>query len=436
MSQIISRKFEIDTAKSLIDIISLSEANIYLAISHSAPWANDSLPPTVIDAVTSEVGFWRGLIGGKKVVGNDVQLVVPRINWQANTIYSAYSDQYDSTGNNFYVLTSDYNVYKCLSNNASANSTTMPTYTAFDQTHQENDGYVWKYMLTLTTADRQRFLTDDWFPVRKLILDDGSLQWEVQQNAIPGGIHVITVTNPGTNYTNAGNLVITIAGDGAGVSAFGQINAISNTVSNITVSIPGADYHFANVTVSGGGGANATANVIISPFNGHGSDAAKELGARNLMLNIRLQRDEDGKLTVANDYRQIGLLRDPEIFGTSNVMGNTVFSQTFDVQVGAGSGNYSLDEYVFQGGSLSAATFSGRVLDWDVSNNFLRLTETTGTITSSPITGITSGVSRFTINTTNPDVVPYSGTIYYLENTTPIARANDQTESLTTVITF
>ena len=107
---------------------------------------------------------WRNLISGKKITGNDITLGIKRVDWTANTKYSQYDDantQLYDTNTKFYVLTDDYNVYKCLYNNNYANSTVKPTYTSFAVNSTEADGYIWKYMYTLNTKDIQRFLTNN-----------------------------------------------------------------------------------------------------------------------------------------------------------------------------------------------------------------------------------------------------------------------------------
>lgn len=437
MPQIATQTLAVETAKNFIDNVATRSANVYVSISHIQPWANDSSPDVPVDNISDRVAFWRGLVGGKKITGSDLSLVVPRVTWTNATSYAAYTDGGPPVYNtNFYVLTTAYNLYKCLSNNNNSVSIVEPTYTATGTTHQESDGYIWKYLLTVSTADRQKFLTSNWIPVKKLLIDDGSLQWQVQQGAIAGGIHVVNMKSGGANYSNVNNLVITITGDGTSAVATGNINTTSQTVSSITVTSPGSGYHFANVAVSGGGGTNATANVVISPFYGHGYDVTRELGAATVMINTRLTGNESGKLSTQNDYRQIGLLENPQTFGTSNTIANSAFSQTYAVQVSAGPGDYTLDEYVFQGGSTASAFFSGRVTDWNSTNNIVRLVDVQGTARSLPLVGANSGISRFTITVTNPDVVPYSGNILYLENIQPVQRANDQTESISTVLTF
>lgn len=441
MSQILTKDSRVVFARGFLNTISDGSANVYLTISHVGPWANESNPDIPIDTVDEQVGLWRGMIGGKRITGNDIQLVVPRYDWTANTVYTSYTNSANASnasifGSSFYVLTSDFNVYKCLGNNGNANSTVMPTYTAVDRSHTESDGYVWKYMLSLTTLDRQKFLTTSYFPVRKLLLNDGSLQWRVQGAAIAGTVDGVVLTNNGSNYTNVSNLVVTITGDGSSVTATGNINVTSQTVNSITITSPGSGFHFANVSITGGGGANATGNVVVSPISGHGVDAPAELGASTIMINVLLKNSESGKLTTNNDYHKLGLIKAPTTFGTANQIANSVFSQTYGVQVGFGSGDYLLDEYVFQGTGLGTATYSGRVVDWDSSNSVISLTETVGTISSAIITGLTSGASRFVIQITNPDVKPYSGDVLYIENVTPIQRSINQTESISTLIQF
>jgi hypothetical protein len=56
----------------------------------------------------------------------------------------------------------------------------------------------------------------------------------------------------------------------------------ANSINNITVSLQGIgqNYTYANVIITDSVGQNASARVVISPLNGHGSDPLYELGAR------------------------------------------------------------------------------------------------------------------------------------------------------------
>jgi hypothetical protein len=69
-----------------------------------------------------------------------------------------------------YVMTSERNVYKCVSNaitsnGVTSNSTVMPTgtYTTSNGNIATSDGYIWKYMYNVKPSNK--FLTVDWIPV-------------------------------------------------------------------------------------------------------------------------------------------------------------------------------------------------------------------------------------------------------------------------------
>lgn len=436
MPQVVSKNFGVQTAQELIRDSLDNRANTYLVFAKVEPWANDASPNTPLDNTQNYVNLWRSAVGGKRITGNDMITAVPRVNWTANTVYNAYSDIAQTEQTNFYVLTSDFNVYKCIFNNNGANSTVKPTYNSPDQTSREADGYIWKYMLTLSTSDRVRFLSNDYIPIKTLSLNDGSLQWQVQQAAIDGSLNAITISNSGINYTNSANVSATIAGDGTLATAIVNLNTTTNSVANLIITEPGSGYHYANVSISGGGGTGAAAQVVISPFGGHGSDPASELGASNVIINTRLEGTEDDTFLVGNDFRQFGLILNPLRFASNTAISNATFNQTTTVLVSAGAGSYVTDEYVFQGGSLSTAVFSGRVVSFDSSNNKLFLTETSGSPTSAALQGATSSAVRFLISLTNPATKPFSGKVLYINNITPVTRATDQTEDIKLVIQF
>lgn len=422
-------------------VSSLATDSYYVGVGAVSPWANsDTQIPTAVDILNQKVMAWRSMFAGKRITGNDVCLVAPRVNWANGVVYTAYT----STGNtdlgntNFYVLTSDYNVYKCIQNANNAPSTVQPTYVSFSSTNQEIDGYIWKYMYTLTVSDRVRFMTDAWMPVRFLTFNNGSTQWQVQQAAIPGGLNSILVLTGGTGYSNVSNLSVTITGDGTGASAVA--NLTGNSVSSIRMVSPGSGYTFCNAAiqdVSFTPGTGATLSVIIDPPGGLGSNPVDELEAKDVMINTRIKGSENGVLSVQNDFRQVLLLHNPVDAISGNTYSNTAFSQTMKLTVSPGGGNYSLDEYVFQGPSISNPYFSGKVVDWDQGNNIVQVVETFGTPTAIALIGATSGTQRLSvIAVTNPNLQYFSGRILYFDNTSAIQRAIDQTDDIKIVLQF
>ena len=101
----------------------------------------------------------------------------------------------------FYVVTDEYNVYKCLDNNNNAVSTYKPIGTTVDPVVMP-DGYMWKYLYSIPIALRNKFLTDQYMPVVNAL----------RSQFYSGGELVnIVIQTGGSGYT-FGN--ITVSGDG------------------------------------------------------------------------------------------------------------------------------------------------------------------------------------------------------------------------------
>ena len=378
------------------------------------------------------------MIGGKKITGNDIRHAIPRNNWATGTVYKQY-DHRDTDMFNIadpiYVVTSAFSVYKCISNNGGSASTIEPSAINSQNTIQTADGYIWKFMYNLSDQDLLRFTTTNYVPVKTLSSTDGTLQWLVQENAINGGIHNIIVDNPGSNYSNSANLIITVTGDGAGIQTLPTVNTAANTLQSILVTSPGVGYSFASISITGGGGSGAAATAIISPPGGHGSDPVNELGGSYLVLNPQLIRDENGVLPASNDYRKIALLLNPLDADGVTPTTNSAFFQGYTLAT-TGSGDYIADETVYQGKSLDESTFSATVLTWDSANGITQVINAVGTPAAGTVVGVNSSTTRFLTSSIVGDLAKYSGQILYLDNLGPIIRAADQTESFQILLKF
>lgn len=441
MPVLTSTDLKIFVAKQIRE--SLSEAlfsNVYISIGKVSPWTDDNNP---VNPGSTDFDFrqtWDNMIGGKRLTTNDVQHVIPRFDWTANTVYVAYDDKLSNefffNGNTqFYTVTDEFNVYKCIANNYGSNSTVKPTSTSTTNDFQTLDGYVWKYMYTIPDEDRLRFTNDGFIPVKTLSVNNGSLQWQVQDNALDGAIHNIVLTNNGSGYT-ANDVYISITGDGTGANAYAVLNTTSNTVSSIIVDNKGTDYSNASVEIYSSLGSGAKGRAIISPAGGHGSNSLNELGGRFLLVNGRLKNSEGNIIIINNDYRQVCLIEDPKDYLTQNSVTLTAFTQLMTLTVNGVSSEYIEDEYVYQGNTFETATFKGIVSQWDSANSIIRLSNIFGTPTTELLTGQLSAASRFVSSIQNPDLKPYSGKILYTDNIVPIERAEDQTEDFKIVLKF
>lgn len=600
MPNLVTNKFKIHNSEQFIESLSETSAtNLYLFIGKVNAWDDESTAPAPTDSVSNtSYDYWRSMIAAKKVTSADVSHVIPRINWESNTNYTAYSHtNNDQSANNFYVVTDILNVYKCIQNNvANGSSSIKPTGTGTGLI-ELSDGYKWKYMYTISPQDTLKFTTTDYIPVKKVgSVNDGTLQYTVEQSSIDGAIDVINRTSNGdflaqftgtptdstgvetrdfvvgeiitgeesgnkgvvisystgantlTYFPNANALFtsseivvgntsgaqatlstsilstykfeentfssvtntttlqlatdanttadsvyvgstlyitnnagrgeqskisgydaalrrvtvetpftitpntasgytispsVTITGDGLNAKA----RSVGNTsfgVKEILVTNKGLEYTTATVTISANSshGTGANAQVIIGPVGGHGFNAIEELAGNRVLVDSRVSGNESGFFTTENEFRQVGLLRDPVQSANANAFFTSdLADQASKITLASVSGTFQSDETVYQGDSLSNSTANGVVIDF-LNNNRLRLNQVQGTFVSnstvSSVTGETSGATAtiVTDGVANPDMKPYNGDILYIENRTNVTRATNQIEDFKIVLEF
>lgn len=427
-------------ADALIQAVIAGSDILYLTYGKVDAWANDSSPDIANTSIQSLSGVWNNMIAGIRVLGGDIRHVIPRYNWTANTSYIAYDDTNPTLitgGNQFYVLTSDYNVYKCIANNNNSLSTVMPTSLSTTNVTNTADGYIWLYMYTLNDAELVRFTTSAYIPVKTLSVNDGSLQWQVQQNSIDGDIKSIVVTNSGSNYLTPANVAVSISGDGTGATAIA--NVTNNVVSSIIVTSGGSGYSYALVSISDSGnqGAGATARAIMSPPGGHGSNPLYELGGMSLMFDISNSFTEEGIIVPQASYRQIALLANPLQYGSNSAIANAAVSLQATTLTAVGTGDYTLGEDVYQGTNLAQASFKGKVCAWDSTQSLLYVINTQGTPTAAQsVIGNISRTARVITGVNPGDFSKYTGQLIYIDNLLPISRSADQIEDTKIVISY
>jgi hypothetical protein len=461
MAAIITSKFRIHNAQSFKEGFSeAAPTNMYLGIGRPQSWTSDNSPDTPVDTVADEYYYWQDMLAVKRVQSSDVSHAIPRRDWTSGQYYDVYRHDYNGTTTgvnissgggttpanlyaaNFFVITDEYNVYKCLDNRNTSNtviaSTTKPTGTSTSPITTA-DGYVWKYMYTISPADVIKFVSTDFIPVKTLASDPGSTdsyysQWLVQAAAADGSINNVLVTSGGTGYLSTPT--VTINGDGTGATAVAVRDAGSNAIIGINITNPGTGYTYATVGISGGSGSSATATAFITPKGGHGADPVEELGGYYVMMNVRLEyADGSGDFPVDNDYRRIMLIRDPYNYNTTVVATSTTLKANKELTFSSGTGTFQQDETIT--GASSGAV--GRIVS--VSGTTIRYIQirtenATGPVFSvgETITGGTSTATGTVATKTNPEVQPYSGDVIYVENRRPINRASDQIEDIKIIV--
>ena len=187
-------------------------------------------------------------------------------------------------------------------------------------------------MFTLPTDDVLRFLSSDFMPV---VLSTNATRQATEAAAVAGAIDVVVVEDAGTNLPAAQTLYTAIRGDGVGgVVQFTTTAGGAIDPATVSVVAKGSGYTYASVALGNGNlfgdqalssavastGATGSIEVILPPKGGHGSDMELELNAKRVMTNIRLTYAEGGgDFPVDNDFRRIGILKDPYNQGTTTV---------------------------------------------------------------------------------------------------------------------
>lgn len=265
--------------------------------------------------------------------------------------------------------------------------------------------------------------------------ETGTVQENVENAAIPGTIDRLEIVTPGSDYID-GDASVSIVGDGSGAEAIVDIDPDDGAVLTITITNQGSGYTFADVTVEGTAGTGATIRAVISPRAGHGSNAQKELFATNIGFSVNLTNDT-ADLFLNNDFRQIGVVKNPLTYGTTTNYQDTTATCCFIIDVN-NPASYAADDIITtdSGGKFIVVQKVDANLDGTIEKIYLL--PIIPLITSSSIlTNTTKSIAGMTINSlVPPEVANKSGEIIYLDNREFITRQQDQVEKIRAILKF
>lgn len=139
------------------------------------------------------------------------------------------------------------------------------------------------------------------------------------------GVKRITISSAFDPLPDVGDTLyitpnVTVTGDGTGVQARAIVNPLTDKIDRIEVISRGKNYTYGSVLIIGNTGliadplANtATGTAILGPIDGHGSNNYNELGSYHVCLKTSFSASEGGNISQTNDFREVGVLRDPLI---------------------------------------------------------------------------------------------------------------------------
>jgi hypothetical protein len=280
--------------------------------------------------------------------------------------------------------------------------------------------------------------------------EGGTPQENVESAATPGTIDRIVILSGGNSYIE-NDASVSIVGDGQDAEA--TLTLTDGVVTGITITNPGSGYSFAEISAvnetDGSPGNGAAFRAVLSPYGGHGSNPQKELFAKSLSLTVSLT-NETSDTFLNNDFRQLGIIKNPRIFGSSDNFTSNTGNCCYVIAIN----NPELVDY----DDVIESDDGGRfivVQKEDNNNNGvvdrIHLLPIIPKISSSSIlTNATQEVllgSPVEFNNGTviiPDMVDYlepevnnrSGEIIYLDNRIKIIRTSDQVEKIRALINF
>ena len=448
MVAIVTNKLKRTLAQELLNQFSVdSNQYFHIGVGRSEDWNLTDTAPTPTDTERTRRQFRYGLQAIKRITGGS--LVIPRYNWISGSTYNAFNDNTaGQPANSYYVLTEENNVYLCVRQGKDANGNAKVSTIKPDHTDTslpvETDGYIWKFLYTVTTANANAFLSAAYMPVT--FVDSAALtdplfgQYVVQNAAVGGQIVGYRVTSSGSGYVS--DPTITVVGNG--VNARARPLIASNTLVAVEVDdsaggVPlGSGYSYASIAISGGGGSGATVVPIFSPRDGLGADPREDLRANALMFNVKATGDENDDWVVANDFRQIGLLKNVTVYGDSDLFDSDQGRALKKMRLTSVVGEFDADDLITGGASNAQAYVD--YYDDSIGNTgwiWYHQTEETGFTPFQNGETISIAVNSAVADSANipPEIDPFSGDLLFIDNrSTPISRTISSTEDFKIVI--
>ena len=367
MPAIVTDQFRILNANNFVESVENTNNSYYVFIGLSNPtgaptlagygrtsdWNSSDKTPAPTDSFSYRAHSGDTMMFGKRVSSANIRRIIRRVDWAAGNRYEIYRDDYSASNPspltaanrlydaNYYVLNSDFKVYVCIDNGSSGDnilgniSQDEPTFTDLEPSKAGNsgDGYVWKYLFTVSPSDIIKFDSTEYITVPnswststdsqiRLVRENGNSDVNLNQ------IKHVYIENAGTGYANGLGQEVDILGDGSGAKA--RVDVVNGKITDVTVSAGGKGYSYGivdlgtlNSNVSSAGRAKLI--PIIPPALGHGSDVYSELGTDKVIIYARFD-DSTKDFPIDTKFAQVGIVKNPTKVGTDIVYTDTTYS--------------------------------------------------------------------------------------------------------------
>ena len=380
MPAIITDQYRILNAETFIDsfvgIGTTGNNNYYTFLGHPDPtndsdfskqigygvttWRSDV--PDPVDSFKEENLYHDTMLFLKKITPNDVRRIVPRIDWETGTSYDMYRNNYNKDNKtpiteetslyagSYYVVNSEFKVYLCINNGTDQDNQSgrkseyEPNFIDTIPQPAGDDGYLWKYLFTISPSDIVKFVTPTYIPL-PVKWGDTSTE-DIKNAAVDGKIETVLLKSTGSGYSSkpiggaAGTDIATfsinvpIIGDGEG--GLVEISVDGGVIISMQIANGGTGYTYGLIRFEDGvtdsitglevtGGSGATFEVVIPPKGGHGADIYRELGGFRVMVHSRFDNNVNDvpDYIINNDFSRVGIVKNPIQFGGTDLLNST-----------------------------------------------------------------------------------------------------------------
>jgi hypothetical protein len=260
-----------------------------------------------------------------------------------------------------------------------------------------------------------------------------SLQANNEILTVAGTINAIKIVSGGFGYGVAN---VEIQGDGTGATATATIDSAIGRITKINITNPGINYTFANVVVTGNG-QGAKLRAVMSPFGGHGKNAPDELFARTLMFYSNVSADLNQGVVVNNDYRQLGIIKNPRAYGVDTRFQGSIGSGCFIVEGAINTAFFPRDTDATVNRVIDGVTFERRYRVVASSSSSALLQSLDNDIPLINDTFENAAGQTFTASSVgSPTIDKYSGQMMFIDNKAGFTPSAEETVTLRTVIRF
>ena len=365
MASVVTDQFRILNASNFVESVTSNPNNSYYvflgldnpsisAFGRNTSW--DTNIPNPTDNLQYSTHYRDTSLFGKKITSTNIRRLIRKVTWSTNTAYDMYRHDYSISNpapnsnssrlydSNYYVINSDYRVYICIDNASSDvnlkgnKSQDEPTFTDLEPSAAgvSGDGYVWKYLFSVSPSDIIKFDSTEYIVVPNDWETSSDSQIVSVREAGDSSINFnqikkVYIQNGGTGYRSGS---ANILGDGSGGSV--SINVDSNgAITFCVVTAGGSGYTWGIVDLgslqpSGSISNPAKLIPIIPPSKGHGYDIYSELGTDRVLVYARFD-DSTKDFPTDTQFAQVGIIKNPTTFTSNTIFTANQYSSLYAV---------------------------------------------------------------------------------------------------------